>query len=37
MFMGNVEDAASGILYYIESQQPEFKHLIPEDMTKDSV
>ena len=37
LFMGNVEDAALGILYYIESQQPEFKHLIPEDMTKDSV
>ena len=37
LFMGYVEDAASGILYYIEKQQPEFKHLIPEDMSKDSV
>ncbi|EJG0413172.1 TPA: hypothetical protein ACPVW6_004695 [Vibrio parahaemolyticus] len=37
LFMGWVEDAAAGILFYIESQQPEFKHLIPEDMTKDSV
>ncbi|SBS67339.1 hypothetical protein [Vibrio atlanticus] len=37
VFMGYVEDAASGILFYIEQKQPEFKHLIPEDMAKDSV
>ncbi|WP_254621874.1 hypothetical protein [Vibrio cholerae] len=37
LFMGYVEDAASGILLHIEHQFPEFKGLIPEDKLRNLV
>ncbi|EGQ7741012.1 hypothetical protein [Vibrio parahaemolyticus] len=37
LFMGYVEDAASGVLLHIEHQFPEFKGLIPEDKLRNLV